>query len=265
MEGSKTNIFLIPPFSFIPAKYRKLLFESGGKVFASLLIYFILLNIITGIIASTSISGLGEEVKNALPDFELSNGKLSVEEPMEYDKDGSYVAVDDSITDITYSMIEDIVNSGDYKTVMVAGRDAIGIFSDEKIQLFEYSQIPNFELSRSTLCDKWIPMLKPVIIIFFVFAAFFEIGIYYLAAVILQIPAGLIASSFTGRKFGETERFRVSVLAKFPVYVIVFILKKIGLPVGFLINIVLQLAGIVIYMFFYNKSLMNSEDTGWSK
>ena len=74
-----------------------------------------------------------------------------------------------------------------------------------------------------------------------------------LAAVILQLPASFMAKQFFGFELDNTERFRLTVLAKFPVYVVVYVVEKFGLSVNFWVNLILQLAMIALVLNFYRK------------
>ena len=254
-SDKRVNFFLIPFFSFVPTKYRQLVIEKGGKVFGALLIWFVILNIITGIIAASGIDKVADELRAELPDFELANGRMTIETPMLEDKDGTYIEIDDSLSGITASNIDEIYKSGYYKQILIAGSDSAGIYSDGRVQVLKYSDLNGFEMSREKLCNKWIPMLKPLIIIFMIIGAFFSIGVYYLAALIIQFPAGFLGGLITKREFGSVERFRITVLAKFPVFVLIYIIKKFSLKVNLLVNIILQLIFILLVMYFYDKML----------
>lgn len=252
-SDKKVNFFLIPPFSFVPTQYRRLVNEKGGKIFGALLVCFVILYIISGIIGAAAINDVTDTLRSELPDFELANDRLTIDEPMLMDQDDSYILVDDSISGVSASDVESVQNKGNYKQVLIMGGDSAGILSDGKIQVLKYSDLNGFSLSRSTLCDKWIPMLKPIIITCCVIGSFFSIGFYYIAALIIQLPAGAIATSVTKRELDKTDRFKITVLAKFPVFLFFYIIKKIGLPVGFWINVILQLALVTVFMCLYNR------------
>ena len=253
-DDRKVNFFLIPVFSFVPKKYKRLVLGHGGKVFAALLVWFVILNIITGIIAAAGINEVADSLRNELPDFELANGRMTIDSPVLIDQDNTYIVVDDSLSSVTASDVDAVNKKGYYKSVFIAGSDSAGVFSDGKIQVIKYSDLSGLKISREILCDRWIPMLKPIVIICMVFGAFFSIGVYYLAALILQYPAGAIANGITKTDMGNTERFRATVLAKFPVFVLVYIIKKCGLRVGFFANVIMQMVVIVLFMYLYKRA-----------
>lgn len=258
MEEGRTNFFAIPVFTFIPQKYRELVKEKSGKVFAALLVWFIVLNIITGIVASKAINDMAKELDSNLPEFELSNSELTIAEPFVFDEDDVYFEVSEELEDITAAKLEEKAGNGRYTSVMLFGRDSAGMFSDGQTRVIRYSEVPNLKISKRLVCDKWLPMLKPIMMVFFIFSAFVSIGFYYLAAVILQLPASFMAKQFFNFELDNTERFRLTVLAKFPVYVVVYVVEKFGLSVNFWVNLILQLAMIALILNFYTK-----EDTGY--
>lgn len=253
MDERKINFFAIPVFTFIPQKYRELVKENGGKVFASLLIWFVLLNVITGIVASSAVNDMRDALESELPDFELSGSVLTVSEPYVYDDEGVYLEVNDELEGISASMLEEEAVNGNNTSVMLFGRDSAGMYSDGQTRVFNYSEFPNLTLSKDIVCNRWLPMLKPVLVIFFIFAAFVSIGFYYLAAVILQLPASFMAKQFFNFTLDNTERFRFTVLAKFPVYVAVYVVEKFGLSVNFWVDLILQLVMIAVVLNFYRK------------
>ncbi len=253
MNEGRINFFAIPVFTFIPQKYRELVNEKGGRVFAALLIWFLILNIITGFVASNAIEDMRSELEKGLPDFELRDSVLTIAEPFVYDDEDVYVEVSEELSGITAAMLEEKVKNGDKTSIMLFGRDSAGMYSEGQTRVLKYSDFPNFKVSKDIVCNRWLPMLKPAMMVFFVFSAFVSIGFYYLAAVILQLPASFMAKQFFGFELDNTERFRLTVLAKFPVYVVVYVVEKFGLSVNFWVNLILQLAMIALVLNFYRK------------
>lgn len=253
MDENRINIFTIPIFTFIPNKYRELVKQSGGRIFVSLLIWFIILNLITGIVASSAISDITDILRTELPDFELSGGKLTVPEPFVYDEEDVYLEVNEELDDITAAKLEEMAKTDNNTSIMLFGSDTAGMYSEGQTRIMKYSDMPDLHVSKTIVCDKWLPILKPAIVIFFLFGAFVSIGVYYLAAVILQLPASFMAKQFFNFELNNTERLRLTVLAKFPVFVVVYIVEKFGLSVNFWVNIVLQLAVIAVILNFYRN------------
>ncbi len=247
------NFFTIPIFSFIPQKYKDLIKESGGRIFGSLLICFLILGLISGLRASSVISSITNEIQSSWSDFSLESGKFNIDKPFTYDEDGSYVNIDSSIDSVTAAQIEDISKSGAYSNILIVGQNGLGMSQDGRIQTFDFESIKDFSLSKNSLCNSILPMLKVGIIIGCLVGAFLSIGFYYLVALVLQFFTNIVAKNGFHFEFAETERFRFTVLAKFPAHLIVYVLKALGLSVGIFFNLLLQIVIIVLFLYFYNK------------
>jgi hypothetical protein len=248
------NFFALPVFSFVPPKYRDLVKESGGKIFGALLICFLVMGIITGMRAASVMNSAGKELERECPDFSLKNGVFSVDKPYKLDEDNVYFEIDDSIEDIKSADVEKIAESGSYESIMIIGRNGAGIMSNGgQYQVVDFSDFGGFELSRDILFGKYFPMLNTFIIVGCTIGAFFSIGIYYLVALILQYLTGLLSKNIFNNELSETDRFRLTVLGKFPPHVLIYIIKFTGLHINLFINLVLQVAFIILVLYFYNK------------
>ena len=248
------NFFAIPVFSFVPPKYRDLVKESGGKIFGALLICFLIMGIITGVRAASVMNSAGKELERECPDFSLKNGVFRVEKPYKMDEDKVYVEIDDGIEDIKSADVEKIAESGDYDSIMIIGRNGAGIMNNSgQYQVVNFSDFGGFELSRDILFGKYFPVLNVIIIVGCIIGAFFSTGIYYLVALILQYITGLLSKNIFNNELSETERFRITVLGKFPPRLLIYVIGFTGLHISLVINLVLQVAFIILVLYFYAK------------
>ena len=247
------NFFAIPVFSFVPRKYRELVGESGGKIFGALLVCFIIFGIISGVKASFVIGDLADTVEAECPEFELRDGKFSIEQPYIMDEDGTYIEIDDSIGKVSVGDVEAIQKQGDYNSVCIIGSESIGIFSDGQYQAFDFEDFGGFSISKQKISDTLLPALKIILIICFIIGAFFSIGIYYLVALILQHATGAIAKSGFKYDIDPKDRFKTTVLGKFPPHVLVYVLGLFGVSIPLLVNLVLQLGFIALVLYFRSK------------
>ncbi len=251
MKLNKTNIFIIPVLSFVPTYYKKIVRESGGRIFAALLIWILLFNLMGSVSAIKAVNELIRIVEKECPEFDVSDGKLTMSEAFRYDEGGVYYEMDDSLEGVSAAKLENITGNGKYTSALMAGRNAVAIYSDGRMQVVKYSEIADFSLSKRSLCDKWLPMLRPLMLIFYLFVGIWSIGIYYLATLILQFAADLIALNFYQTVLTFPVRFKITLLAKFPVYVFLFFVKKLGITIRLLPNILLQIITIALILFFY--------------
>lgn len=257
MNEKKVNVFAIPGLAFMPNTYRKLVKESGGKIFLALLIWFIVFHVISCIPVMNGLNDFLEMAKKECPEFDISNGKLSMPEPYKLDRDGSYYEIDETLEDASAARVEEILKSGKYDSVMLAGRESASMYSNGRIQVMKYSDIPGFSLSKDSLCNRWLPLIKPFMVAVYVIIAFFAIGVYYLAALILQFVTDLLAKGIYHSVFDFATRFKITLLAKFPVYLVIFIAKQFNLSVSFLVNILCQAAIIACVLYYYCKKDKN--------
>ena len=245
--------FAIPVFSFVPQKYKVLVGESGGKILGALLVCFIIFGIISGVKASYVIGDFAETVEAECPEFELKNGKFSIERPYTLNEDGTYVVIDDSIGKVSAGDVEDITKSGDYDNVCVVGSESVGIYNEGKYQVLDFEDLGDFSFSKQMISDTVFPALKAILLAVFIIGAFFSIGIYYLVAAILQFATGIIAKNGFKTELNDKDRFKTTVLAKFPPPVLVYVLGLFGLSVPFMVNLILQLGFIAVVLYFRSR------------
>ena len=70
---------------------------------------------------------------------------------------------------------------------------------------------------------------------------------------ILQYITGLLSKNIFNNELSETERFRITVLGKFPPRLLIYVIGFTGLHISLVINLVLQVAFIILVLYFYAK------------
>ncbi|MCR5355965.1 MAG: DUF1189 domain-containing protein [Lachnospiraceae bacterium] len=253
------NFFMIPVFSFVPTKYRELVEEKGGKVFGALLVCFLILGIISGIRGTAAMNELSGAIKSDCPDFELRGGEFSIDDTYIFDEDNVYMEVDDSIDKVAAADVDALSSTGKYQSVVIVGKHSAGMYNNGQIQVIDYDKLGDFEISKDKIVNTFLPALNVVIIAACILGAFVAIGLYYLAALILQYITSAFSKGMFKNELTETERFRITVLATFPPHLLVYILKIPGLHIGFLVNIILRLGFIALVLYFYAKTAENDE------
>ena len=248
------NFFAIPVFSFVPVKYRELVEEKGGKVFGALLVCFIILGIISGVRGTVAMNEVSDGIKSDCPDFELKGGEFSIDDAYVFDEDNVYMQVDDSIDKVSAADVEAVSSTGKYQSVVIVGKHSAGMFNNGQIQVIDYDKLGDFDISKDKLVNTFLPAINVIIIIACILGAFIAIGLYYLVALILQFLTSVFSKSFFKNELEETERFRITVLAKFPPYILIYVLKALGLHIGFFVNITLQLGFIALVLYFYAQT-----------
>jgi len=253
MEEKKMNFFAIPVFSFVPPKYKDIIKESAGKIFGALLICFLIMACIYAVKVNVAMNDVTDEIRDNCPEFELMGGEFEIEKPFSFDEDNVYVNIDDSIENVTDDDIKDIVLNGNYQSVIIIGKYSFGMYNNGQIQAFKYTDLNNVTISKDKLCDEFLPMIKNMVILGVILWAFVSIGLFYFVALIMQLFTMMFASIF-GKQLDGVQRYRMTVLAKFPIHVIVFIIGLIKPSlIGFWANFILQAVFIALAVFMYDN------------
>ncbi len=249
------NFFAIPVFSFVPPKYKKLVDEKSGKVFGALLLCFILLALITAFRAVSGMGALKNAVIKECPDFDLSNGEFTIDKDYKYDNDGVYCLISDEIDTVSAADVEKVAKSGkNYDSIVIIGKKGAGSYNNREYQTIDFDDIKAFSLSKDKVVNTYLPALNIIIVAGCIIGAFFSIAIYYLMSLILQFITGAFSKGFFKRELNEKERFRITVLGKFPPYVLVWIINLFLPNPVFLVRLLIQLGFITLCLYFYTKS-----------
>ena len=251
MEEKNISFYEIPVFSFIPPKYAKLSKEKGGKIFGAFLIVFLILSLVTCIKFSKGFDEVTESLKDECPEFTLIDGEFEIDQPYSFDNDGVYVEINDSLEEVDEDTIRKINSDYSYQSVMVVGKYDFAMLNNGQIQAFSYKDLGNFTISKDKLVREIMPSLKSIIIIVIMVWSIVSLGLFYLVACIMQLFTMMFGKIFN-KDFDADQRYRITVLAKFPVHVVIFIISQF-LNVNFWVNLILQIAFIAICVFFYEN------------
>ncbi|MCR4651027.1 MAG: DUF1189 domain-containing protein [Lachnospiraceae bacterium] len=251
MEEKKMNFWAIPVFAFVPPKYREIIKESAGKIFGALLIWFLVMACINAVKVNSVLGEVTESIRANCPEFRLAGGEFEIGDAYAYDEDGTYVIIDDGIEEVTDDDIKEIALEGDYQSIFMIGKYSMGTFSNGQVETFKYTDLGNFSLSKDSLCNEIMPGLRIVAFVCVVLWGFVSIGLFYFVALIMQLFTKLFANIFK-KEFDGVENYRITVLAKFPIHVIVFVIGLFApLLIGAWINFLLQIVFIALSVFLY--------------
>ncbi len=249
------NFLATPVICFLPFKYHKAVKEKGWKIVLAIILCIILLWVIRGIKDLAGMYKFVNEVTRECPDFSLKNGTLELERSFSLDEDGVYVVFDDSIDHVSRGDIDAIVASG-HEDVMIVGRRSLGMHNDGETQVMDYSEFGNIDIDKDRLCNEYMPWLYLFVIAMDLFRLICSIIVYCIVAAILQFLTGLISDMAFKTKLDGGTQFKITFMAKFPPYLLLFVLGMIFSNMKFvaLISLVLQLLYITLVLFFYSKS-----------
>ena len=249
------NFLATPVICFLPFKYHKAVKEKGWKLVLAILLCIILLWTIRGIKDMAGMYKFINEVTKECPDFALKGGVLELERSYQFDEDGVYMVFDDSIEHVSRGDIDAIVASG-HEDVMIVGRRGLGMHNDGETQVMDYSEFGNIDIDKDRLCNEYMPWLYLLVIAMDLFRLICSIIVYCIVAAILQFLTGLISDMAFKTKLDGGAQFKITFMAKFPPYFLLFVLGTIFSNMKFvaLISLILQLLYITLVLYFYHKS-----------
>ena len=224
--------------------YGKFLQNKKGKVFGFgtllILFYFMITMFIPSLIQMVAPNGVLHTIVENIPEFELKDGYLQVEDTFEYDEGGVYVDIDTDPEWVFYSADEMIPYLNDYTDAILIDSEKMIVKSNGQVQELKFSDIEG-EFTRYDLLQfvPWIYVIYVICMIFFYLweAALFFLGVFFVAA-LGMIVASVMKVNLT---FGQIYLISVysrtlpliikAVLSFLPVHVPFFWLVNFGLSV----------------------------------
>lgn len=202
------NIFQQFIHAFVPTKYSGLTKVKVGSMigFVTLLVLIATLFLFGSLMLELSSIDM-EEVTAALPDFEIKNGRLHLDEDFWYDEDGLFVYMTEDIDGFNYEDAADLAAEG-YYNILLVGRERLSLMQNMEYQQLNFRDLSGLEISRSWIVTKMVPFLMVVIAIAFVFFFVGRVLWYFLCAAIYMLIGMAIAAIAskhveTGALFGS--------------------------------------------------------------
>lgn len=125
--------------------YKQFLQNKKGKVFGFgamlVAIYFMITILIPSLIAVVSPSGVIHSLVDSIPDFELQDGELWVEDVIEYEESGTYIYIDTDPEYVFYDADEIAPDLREYTTVLLMDSEKMIIKSNGEVQGFYFSEL----------------------------------------------------------------------------------------------------------------------------
>lgn len=185
--------------------YRHFLKNKTGKVFGFgvllMTFYFAVTMILPQIIGHGSILRLEENIREAVPDFELEDGILWVDDVVELDNGVSYIYVNTS-RNYSADVTEAAFAFQRYNSVIIMDAKKAVMKSDGKWQTLYYSDM-DVEFDREDLMD-FVPWLYVFDAVFLLFAYIWMTAFFFFGVLFVALIGMIIASSMNFRlTFGQ--------------------------------------------------------------
>lgn len=251
------NIFQQFALAFVPPKYNLLTKVKVGSMigFVTLLVLIATLFLFGSLMLELSSIDM-EEVTAALPDFEIKNGRMYLDEDFWYDEDGLFVYMTENIDGFNYEDAADLAAEG-YDNILLVGRDRLSLMQNTEYQQLDFRDFGStLEISRSWIVTKLVPFMLAAVAIAYVFFFVGRVLWYFFCAMIYMLIGMAIAAIV--RKHIETgELFRIAVYAKVLFFVIATVISLLPF-VNFAFPLWFRIAATTAFMAFAIAKLPNS-------
>lgn len=270
MENKKVNFFAIPVFSFVPTKYKELIKEKGGKIFGALLIAFLIIAIVNAVMLHSGFNEVKEMVDKNCPDFALVNGELMCDDVVEVDEDGVYFKIDCTTSGISMDEFKAIVEAKNVQSAFYCGAESAVMYSTSNgYQEFTYADLEkNFQtsisFSKDSLINNLLPIIESICVVVIIVGTIVVIGLHYLLCLILQLITGLVCS-VAKKDIDSAPKFRLTVLARFAVYVVLWLIGLfVTIPGKFVVGLLLTVIYIIVIVALYkDDNIDNTEEVSY--
>lgn len=238
------NIFQQFVLAFIPPQYNRLTKVRTGSMIGFVTLLALVATILSFVSFALSFSAIsGSGWSDAIPDFEVADGRLYIDEDFEFDESGMYVYITDEISGFTYDAASQIADQG-YRNIILIGRDRISIMQNGEYQQGDFRNLgDDLEISKDWIVNTFMPLMMGFIavgyIIFFVGRVFW----YFLCAAVYLLFALLIAAMMK-KQLSAGALFRTAVYSKVLMFVIMTLLDLVPfvyIPIPFILRIAITI------------------------
>lgn len=178
--------------------YGKFLKNRKGKVFGFgvllMLIYFLITMILPPIINNGSFFSLAQFFRENVPEFELKNGTLWVEDVFELDEDDLYVCIDTDPDYVFYDAddTEMIQSLRGYSSALLMDSEKIIIKNNGEIQGAYFSQL-DFDFDKEALIA-FVPWIYTIYVVAMLLAYLWMTGLFFFGVLFVALLGMIIAS-----------------------------------------------------------------------
>lgn len=176
--------------------YSQFLKNRKGKVFGFgvllVTIYYLVVYLIPVMINMVSPYGLVQGLRENVPDFELRDGTLWVEEVVEIDRSGTYILIDTDPYYVFYGADEMEEYFRGYPQFLLMDSEKMIVKSNGEVDELYFSDL-DLDFSREDLAE-FIPWLYVIYFVIMFFAYFWIVGLFFFGVLFVAL-IGMIAAS----------------------------------------------------------------------
>ncbi len=211
MNKSKLNFLQQIKYAITkPMKYFQLTKASGYRVTGFVFLFVLITSLFTIIPKSFSLvgpNGYINTIINDIPAFELSNGQLNMEKPYKYENDILYISVDTNVD----SFSSKDMDATNFYTILISKSNIVYDFPGQTFNI-KFSDIEKFHFNNGDL-KNLKPLLYIVIILAGILRYLFNVGIYFLTALLFSL-VGIVISVMEHSNLKYSIIFKTAIYAK---------------------------------------------------
>lgn len=230
--------------AFIPPRYDGLTRVKTGSMIGFVTLLALVATIISflSLMIGFSPSDM-KELAGYLPDFEISGGRLHLDEDFMYDEDPILIYMTEDIDEFTYEDAAELAGEG-YQDVLLVGRNRISVMQNGEYQQLDFADFGSeLEISREWIIEQLIPIIMVVIVIGYICFFIGRICWYFLCAAIYML-FGMLIASIMKKQLSAGALYRTAVYAKVLMFVIATLISAVPfvvLSVPFMFRLVITL------------------------
>lgn len=244
------NFFKQLGYSFVPPQYGVLAKVKTGRMIGFVVLLTLIATIISfaGLAIDLATSDDLDKFLDGLPDFEVRNGRFSIDEEFIYDEDDTFVYLTDEFDEFIYEDAKYLKDLG-YDFILLASRDNISIMQNGEYQEYDYSDLGSgLVLNKDWIITQLVPIIWVCVAVVYIFFFVGRTFWYFLCATIYFLCA-LLIGLIMSKKVSAGAMFRVAVYSKVLMFVVALLIDLMPF-VSFSISGILRTVITLVFMGF---------------
>lgn len=177
--------------------YKEFLQNKKGKVFGFgvmlMLIYFAVTMLVPGLVSVFAPNGAMHRFVESIPDFEIKNGELWVDDVIEIDEGGTYIYIDTDPEYVFYDADEMAPYLYEYTTALLIDSEKIIMKSNGQVQGFYFSTLDG-DLDKDDLLGI-LPMFYVGFVIGMFLVYIWMTALFFFGVLFVALFGMIVASS----------------------------------------------------------------------
>ena len=209
--------------------------------FLLVLLYFLVTILLPFTRFQVSTGGIMKIIDEVVPDFEISDSRLTVERQFEFDQDDIYIYVNTEQEEMDLGKVQEYLRR--YDTVVIADAENLVVKSGVQMEQIQFSDLdPDLEISKTGMIDMFRPFVTIVIVVVLL-AIFLFMEVSFFFGVLFVGLFGMIVASCMQAKLTFGELYKLGIYTRTTPLLIKAILSflPVGLPFYTIISLGISL------------------------